>query len=136
MLAEMIGWWKINYSELYKKIVFEIPGDYDRSTDPQHYYKATHDLRYDQLDPKWVKLFLSREKKWKDKVKTIQYRFDHPRRYHDAVLKCAGMSGYQLHPAYRTDMKAYLDNMKKEKTKDKGKRKGQVRSRRVRQGQR
>ena len=66
--------------------------------------------------------FLSGEKKWKDKAKTIQYGFDHPRRYHDAVLKCAGVSGYQLYPAYRTDMKAYLDNMKKEKTKAKGKR--------------
>ena len=29
-----------------------------------------------------VKIFLSSAKKWKDKEKTIQYGFDHPRRYH------------------------------------------------------
>ena len=53
--------------------------------------------------------------------KKIQYGFDHPRRYHDAILKCQGVSDYQLHPRYRSEMKAYLDNMKKEKTKAKGK---------------
>jgi len=45
-------------------------------------------LRYDLLDPKWVKLFLSGEKKWKDREKKIQYGFDHPRRYHDAIFIC------------------------------------------------
>ena len=47
----------------------------------RHYHSATHDLRYDLLDPKWVKIFLSSAKKWKDKEKTIQYGFDQSRRY-------------------------------------------------------
>ena len=122
MLAEMIEWWRVQYPDLYSKIVFEISDDYDREIDAQHYYSATHDLKYHLLDPKWVKLYVSAEKKWKDKAKGIQYGFDHPRKYSDAVLKCAGVSSYGLHPKYRTSMKAFLDNLKKEKAKAKGKR--------------
>lgn len=120
MIAEMMRWWKANYPELYDKIVFDLT-DEEKNDLSKHYHDATRDLRYDLLDPKWVKLFLSGEKKWKDKAKKIQYGFDHPRRYHDAILKCSGLSQYQLHPRYRTVMKAYLDNMKKEKAKAKGK---------------
>ena len=79
MVAEMIKWWQSNYPELYENIVFKLTEE-DKKNLTQHYYNATHDLRYDLLDPKWVKLFLSGAKKWKDKAKKIQYSFDRPRR--------------------------------------------------------
>lgn len=119
-VAEMIRWWKENYPELHDEIVFELP-DADRNNPTLHYYGATHDLRYNLLDPKWVKIFLSGGKKWKNKEKTVQYSFDTPRKYHDAILKCSGVSKYKLPQTYRLAMKAFLDNLKIEKTKAKGK---------------
>ena len=62
MVAEMIKWWQSNYPELYENIVFKLTEE-DKKNLTQHYYNATHDLRYDLLDPKWVKLFLSGAKK-------------------------------------------------------------------------
>lgn len=50
-VAEMIRWWKENYPELHDEIVFELP-DADRNNPTLHYYGATHDLRYNLLDPK------------------------------------------------------------------------------------
>ena len=91
MIVEVMKWWQANYPDLYNEIVFEI-NEEDRNDLTKHYYGATHDLRYDLLDPKWVKYFISGEKKWKDKEKTKQYGYDHPRRYHDAILKCADVS--------------------------------------------
>ena len=118
MLAEIMRWLEQHYPELHSQIVIDIT-DNDRNDLTRHYNGATHDFRYDLLDPKWVKLFLSSAKKWKNTEKTVQYSFDHPRRYHDAVLKCAGVSRFTLHPNYRREMKAYLDNLKKEKSKAK-----------------
>lgn len=118
MIAEMIRWWQEKYPQLYETIVFELE-DTDKNDPTRHYHSATHDLRYDLLEPKWVKIFLSSAKKWKDKEKTIQYGFDHPRRYHDAILKCASLSKYNLSSTYKTTMKAYLENLKKEKAKAK-----------------
>ncbi len=56
MVAEMIKWWQSNYPELYENIVFKLTEE-DKKNLLQHYYNATHDLRYDLLDPKWVTLF-------------------------------------------------------------------------------
>ena len=69
-----------------------------------------------------MQIFISGAKKWQDKAKTVQYAFDTPRKYHDAILKCAGVSKYELPPEYRPKMKAYQDNMKIEKNKAKGNR--------------
>lgn len=123
MLEKMMEWWLVQYPQMYAEIAFVIPDDYDHSLSSQHYYRATQGLKFYLLDPKWVKLFLSAEKKWNDKAKgIIQYGFNHPWRYHDTVLKCAGESSYELHPKYRTAMKLHLDIniMKKEKTNTKG----------------
>ena len=65
---------------------------------------------------------MSGAKKWKDEAKTIQYAYDTPRKYHDAILKCAGVSKYKLPPDYKPKMKSYLDNLKIEKNKAKGNR--------------
>ena len=69
-----------------------------------------------------MQIFMSGAKKWKDEAKTIQYAYDTPRKYHDAILKCAGVSKYKLPPDYKPKMKSYLDNLKIEKNKAKGKR--------------
>ncbi len=87
-----------------------------------HYLGATHDLRYNLLEPRWMQIFMSGAKKWKDEAKTIQYAFDTPRKYHDAILKCAGVFKYKLPPDYKPKMKSYLDDLKIEKNKAKGKR--------------
>ena len=81
---------------------------------------ATHDLRYNLLEPRWMQIFISGAKKRKYEAKTVQYAFDNPWKYHDAILKCAGLSKYELPPEYRPKMKAYLGNMKIEKNKAKG----------------
>jgi hypothetical protein len=114
MIVEVMKWWQANYPDLYNEIVFEI-NEEDRNDLTKHYYGATHDLRYDLLDPKWVKYFISGEKKWKDKEKTKQYGYDHPRRYHDAILKCADVSKFKLPATYKPVMKDYLATLKKEK---------------------
>jgi hypothetical protein len=36
-----------------------------------------------------MQAYLSGAMQWKDKEKGIKYAFDHLRKYHDAVLKCA-----------------------------------------------
>ena len=118
-VAEIIWWWKENYPELYDEILFELP-DEDRNNPMLHYYGATHDLCYNLIDPKWVKIFLSGEKKSKNKEKTNQYSFDTPRKYH-TILKYSGVSKYKLLETYRPTMKAFLDNLKIEKNKAKSK---------------
>jgi hypothetical protein len=60
-------------------------------------------------------VFISEEKKWKDKEKTQQYGFDHLRWYNDATLKCADVSKFKLPTTYKPAMKAYLAMLEKEK---------------------
>ena len=117
-VAEIMRWLKQYYPDDYPKLVFEI-SDEEKTNPRRHYHNATHDFRYDLLHPDWIKLFISNAKKWKDKENGIQYGFDHPRMYHDAVLKCSGKSNFSLHEDYRSHMKVYLDNLKKEKAKAK-----------------
>jgi hypothetical protein len=45
-----------------------------------------------------MQIFMSGGKKWKDEAKTIQYAYYTPRKYHDAILKCAGVSKCKLPP--------------------------------------
>jgi hypothetical protein len=72
-------------------------------------------LQYDLLNPVWVQRFISSAKKWKDAAKTIQYAFDTPRKYHDAILKCASVTKYFLPLSYRPARTSFLDNLKIEK---------------------
>jgi hypothetical protein len=59
---------------------------------------ATHDLCYNLIEPRWIQIFISGGKKWTDEAKRVQYAFDTPQKYHDVILKCAGVSKYKLHP--------------------------------------
>ncbi|KAL3765640.1 hypothetical protein ACHAW5_000323 [Stephanodiscus triporus] len=120
-VTEMIKWWKEHYSEAYDVLVFEL-SDAERNDKRLHYFGTKHDLRYDLLEPRWVQIFISGGKKWKDEARTVQYAFDTPRKYHDAILKCAGVSKYKLPLDYRPKMKSYLDNLKIEKNKAKSNR--------------
>ena len=113
-VAEFIKFLEKHYPDTHEKIVFVLTEE-QRGEHNRFYYGATHDIRYNLLHPMFLKFFISGEKKWKDKEKTVQYGYDHPRRYHDAILKCCEVSDYSLHPAYRPTMKAFLDNLKKEK---------------------
>jgi hypothetical protein len=95
MVGEMIKWWEAQYPEAYALFVYEL-SDNEKNDRRLHYYNATHDIRYNLLDPVWVQRFISSAKKWKDAAKTIQYAFDTPRKYHDAILKCASVTKYDL----------------------------------------
>ena len=82
-VTEMIKWRKEHYNV-------------ERNDKRLHYFGTKHDLRYDLLEPRWVQIFISGGKKWKDEARTVQYAFDTPRKYHDAILKCARVSKYKL----------------------------------------
>ncbi len=92
-VTEMITWWKEHYSEAYEVLVFEL-SDTERNDKRLHYNGAIHDIHYNLLEPRWMQIFMSGAKKWKDEAKTIQYSYDTPWKYHDAILKCAGVSKY------------------------------------------
>ena len=110
----MIKWWEAQYPEAYALFVYEL-SDNEKNDRRLHYYNATHDLRYDLLSPVWVQRFISSAKKWKDAAKNIQYAFDTPRKYHDAILKCASVTKYDLPLSYWPAMTSFLDNLKIEK---------------------
>ncbi len=82
MVTEMITWWKEHYSEAYEVLLFEL-SDTERNDKRLHYFGAIHDIRYNLLEPRWMQIFMSGAKKWKDEAKTIQYSYDTPRKYHD-----------------------------------------------------
>lgn len=115
-LIELFAWWKDNYPSLHEELVFELT-DEEKNDPLRQYHKATHDMHYDKLESRWVEVFLSAAKKWKDEEKKIVYGFSHLRKYHDAILKCSNFSkGGKLTEKYKTDMDAFLDNLEKEKT--------------------
>jgi hypothetical protein len=120
-VMEIIRWMKRDYPREYSLLVFELSEE-QKADLSRHYYTATHDIRYNLLDAKLIKLFLSGEKKWKNKEKTIQYNKDYIRGFHDAILKCAKYSSYDLPLSYYPAMKEYIDTMKKEKAKAKSNR--------------
>ena len=76
-IKEMMKWWKEHYSEAYEVLVFELP-DTERNDKRLHYFGATHDLRYNLLEPRWMQIFISSAKKWKDEAKSVLYAFDTP----------------------------------------------------------
>ena len=81
-VAEMIKWWKEHYNEAYEVLVFEL-SDKERNDKRLHYFGAIHNIRYNLLEPRWMQIFMSGAKKWKDEAKTIQYSYDTPWTYHD-----------------------------------------------------
>jgi hypothetical protein len=55
-VTEMIKWWKEHYREADDVLVFEL-SDAERNDKRLHYFGATHDLRYDLLEPRWMQIF-------------------------------------------------------------------------------
>lgn len=109
-IKRMIVFWKSNYPDYYEQIV--VPLTPEQKANTRFYYNAEDDLRYNILDPLSLQNFMSATK---TKPNGKEYSYDHIRKYHDAILYCAAIAKLQLPPPYRSSMKAYLENMKKEK---------------------
>ena len=104
------------YPGVYNEVVYELTSE-EKADKTRHYHNATHSFYYHQFPTKFLQSFLSNQ--WKDEEKEIRYTYDHLRKYHDAVLKCAEFSPYDLPRSYRTQMTPYLDNLKKQLTEAK-----------------
>jgi len=101
------------YLDVYNEVVYELSSE-EKSNKSRHYHKTTHGIVYDKFPTHFLQSFLSNQ--WKDEEKQIKYTYDHLRKYHDAVLKCAEYSPYDLPRGYRIQMVPYLDNLKKQLT--------------------
>ena len=114
-IKEYIKWLQNHYPDYAAEVAFELSDD--QKANKKMYHTATHDLRYDILNPQFMQLFMSSKKERPDGK---HYGFDHVRKYHDAVLYCAKMAEVQLPSDYLFQMNAYKDTMKKEFTIVKG----------------
>jgi len=120
-LQEMIIWVKDEYPEYYEQGVVELSED--QKADKKRYYTSTHDFVYRNLNPTVIKAFLSKKKykpnKFTTDGKRVHYSFSHTRKYQDAILFGAHRAKVPLPDIYDSEMKNYLDSVKKEKTKAK-----------------
>lgn len=116
----VVKWLQTDYPDLAAKIVYEL-SEAQRSDPRNHFHKATHSIKWNLFTPDIMQTYLSGAMQWKDKEKGIKYTFDHLRKYHDAVLKCAEYAPrpYKLPTVYGKEMKPYLSNLKKELAKAK-----------------
>ena len=112
---KMIAFWKAHYPAYYEQVVYNLSAE--QRSDRRRYHTSTQDVRYDRLNPKFMKYFLSGDVKIKADGK--HYSFDHIRKFHDAVLHGAKVAEEVLSPLYLSQMKAYLKTLKKEKAKAK-----------------
>ena len=106
-----------SYRLLYEELIIELTPEQRANT--RLYHNATHDIRYDRLSSKVMKVFMSGFKK-KNLSTGKHYNKDHIRKYHDAVLKCAEIAGVSLQPRYLKEMKAHLLLVRKEHAAAKG----------------
>ena len=110
-LRHLIEFWKVHYPEYYDQVVFDLTPN--QKSDRRRYHTATQDLRYELLNPRMMKLFLSGHAKTKQGGK--HYSFEHARKYHDSILYCAKLAGKFLTQQYIIEMKAFIKTFKKEK---------------------
>jgi len=115
-VMKVVGYVEKEYPEIYDEAVYKLSSE-QKSNPRYHYHRATHDFHYDQFPTEILQSFMSDQ--WRDKEKGIKYTYDHLRKYHDAILKCAEFSPSDLPPSYRNEMTPYLDNLKKELVKAK-----------------
>ena len=113
---KLVGYVQKEYPEEAEQLVRKLTPE-ERSDPRYHYHKATHDFNYNLFPASLLQAFLSDQ--WRDEAKGIKYTYDHLRKYHDAILKCAEFSDTDLPLSYRLEMTPYLDNLKKELTKAK-----------------
>ena len=69
---EMISWIEKEHPDQYDHCVAELTDEQKLNPDNK-YYSATHDFRYQRINPTTIKAFLSSEKKYKDETRTKQY---------------------------------------------------------------
>ena len=110
-LNHVIKFWKENYPGYYDEVVFDLSEEQKR--DKHRYWTATQDLRYELLNPKLMKLFMSGIAKTKQGGR--HYSFEHACKYHDAVLCCAKLAKKNLSTSYINEMRAFIKTFKKEK---------------------
>ena len=115
-IKHIIKFWAEHYPEYYGEVVFNLSPA--QRADRRRYHTATQDLHYDRLNPELTKLYLSGGVKKKKDGK--HYGFEHVRKYHDAILYCSKLAKQDLPRNYLTQMKQYIQVMKKEKANAKG----------------
>ena len=113
-IKKIIKFWKSDYPDYYEQVVVQLTPE--QRANKRVFHTSTQDLQYNILDPLALQNFMSANKV---KPNGKEYSFDHIRKYHDAILFCEGLAELVIPATYKSSMKAYLDNMKKEKTKAK-----------------
>ena len=107
-INKIIKWIQNNYPEYYEIGVVELTNQ-----DMRDYHKQTHDLRYECLNIKMIKAFISAHKYKANS--DIQYGFVHMRKYHNAIQFGATRSGVVLPQEYCIQMQYFLSSLKREK---------------------
>ena len=111
-IDKIIGFVNSDYPQYAPDLIVELtPAQKEHK---RLFHKSTHDLRYNRLHPNIVKVFMSGFKKKRADGK--HYQWDHNRKYHNAICKCAENVGQQLPLNYKSEIKAHLALLKKENT--------------------
>ena len=106
----MYTFWQEHYPNFYDGVVEEV-SDKDLADGSKYFWKNKHDLKYEQLNPRFVKAFLSRVK-----VKPDQnlMSYESLRKFHDALLWGAKQAGSGLPRRYYMQLYQYLKAYKRE----------------------
>lgn len=113
-------WLRIEYSSYYNIICKPITAE--QKEDPK-FLNLVKDFDYPNLDPQVIKTFISsnKVKEVKPDGKEIMKSFVDLRKYSDCIKHGARRAKTPLSEVYHTVMKTFLDTLKKENTKQKGK---------------
>ena len=113
-LATIIKWLIENYEEQSSEMVREL--NHEEKNDQDRFWKSTHDVVYDKLDPLVVKAFISGNKVRETKADgtNVFYSYDHLRKYKDAILFGAKRARCSLPTNYDSEMDPFMQSLKKE----------------------
>ena len=113
-LQTMIKWFMENYEEECRDIVRDLTSR--EKEDKDRFWKSTHDLVYEKLDPLVVKAFISGNKVREERSDGTKlfYSYDHLRKYKDAILFGAKRARRSLPPNYDPEMEPFMQSLKKE----------------------
>jgi len=82
-IMEVIGFIREFHPDLVDSLIVELTPE--QRANSRLYHTATHDILYDRLSPKIMKVFMSGYKK-KNPATRKHYSKEHVRKYHDAIL--------------------------------------------------
>ncbi len=116
-IMEIIGFIHVNYSNLVDFLIVELSPE--QKANSRLYHKAAHDILYNCLKPKLVKVFMNGYKK-KNPATRKHYSKEHVRKYHNAILKCSDLAQLPLQPDCVREMKTHLLLIMKELAQAKG----------------